>query len=1085
MRSYAFFSNRLECLAEGLQKQLVASRTPFERRLVIVPDGKIKSYLYRYFAMESESKVAFGIEVLTLPEALLELTRSHKKQSPFYFPSQLELSLHLEEKIAALQLEREEKACFSPLWKYLGEESVEIAPALRRKIISLSEQLSRFFSLLGMQPESVIDEWLKKEGWQQVLWKRIYTEGSLFSYPQKVLKGIIPSQEKIHLFGFSYIPKVYFDFFQKAICYSYLLSPSEYFWEDLYSDKERVFLGKVLEGKKVRLKVREQLDMYLRESNPLLANWGKMGKEFLQRIGQTEPYIEEYYVPSSKNTALARVQEDFYHLGEENEATFPKDNSLQLHACTSKLREVEVLHETLLQVIKQSDKDITPSDILVLSPSLASYIPYIHQVFEKSPLDYRIMDAAERDKDDLLSAFEHLLSLSEKRFERSAVLELFSFAPFQKKHGWTAEDMYLLSRWVDKASIQWGFNGENRKEILQASLGKLDAIENIGSWQHGLERLLSGLIFAINEEIDPNDLPFAMPEYALEWSESELLGTVIATLESLARDLKEIEQLSAPFSEWMVRLEKMAIEYFEGDEEGILLREIAKLKMLLKDCSTPFSLESFSRVFHSISRKQKRSFQGSQLQAVTFTELKIGSVLPSKVIYLLGMEEESFPRKELSLPMCDLASFKNRAYSPSKAEEDRYLFLEALLSARFYLMISYGRISSQDNKPQNAAAVVEELFTYIEHKYGVTDKTPLIISHPALSFHESYFMGKGNLAPLSATWQKAAKSYYGIDKKIPSPFISEFYGDNKNASEQVEAEKVSIKELTRFAKHPIKFFLQDVMGIYLPSLFQRDEPEFILPGYEKANLRSEMLKKSLDQALNISKSKGALPIGLFEDLASKRVKEESDTMHYFLKQWGIKKEDVVSFHFSDNCKTPVLQGSRWSLPALQIKSPSGTLFTIDGTLSDISDKGLLFYGENKIKDLVSVWPLYLLFLQTKSLAGIEPKTLYMTKKPEALLFDIDNSEDLLGSYLDYFMSCKRQASILMPAWSEWILQNNEKEFVKKMDARTFLDTSPFPDDYLRWIFLRDPTPSLEGLHALQKRISKKIFDPLFTRSKCS
>ena len=71
----------------------------------------------------------------------------------------------------------------------------------------------------------------------------------------------------------------------------------------------------------------------------------------------------------------------------------------------------------------------------------------------------------------------------------------------------------------------------------------------------------------------------------------------------------------------------------------------------------------------------------------------------------------------------------------------------------------------------------------------------------------------------------------------------------------------------------------------------------------------------------------------------------------------------------------------------------------------------------------------------------------------------------------------------MPAWSEWILENKEKEFLKKMEGKSFLDTSPFPDDYLRWIFLKDPSPSLEGLHALQKRMDKKIFEPLFTRSK--
>ena len=1082
MRSYAFFSNRLECLADGLQKQILSSRDPFERRLIIVPDGKIKSYLYRYFAIESQAKVAFGMEVLTLPEALLDLTRSHKKHSPFYFPTQLELSLYIEEKITALHLERKQDPCFSPLWRYLGEENSLPTPALRRKIISLSEQLSRFFSLIGMQMGAVIEEWLKKQGWQQAVWNLIYTEESLFSYPEKVLKGIAPAKEKIHLFGFSYIPKVYFDFFQKTSCYTYLLSPSEYFWEDLYSDKERVFLQKVLEGKKVRLKVREQLDMYLRESNPLLANWGKMGKEFLQRVGQTEPYIEEYYAPAAKTTALVRVQEDFTHLGEDVEASLPKDNSLQLHACTSQLREVEVLHENLLHLLKES-KDLTPSDILVFSPSLASYIPYIHQVFEKSPLDYRIMDVEEVNKEDVICGFQHLLSLSEKRFDLSAVLELFSYAPFQKKQGWTPEDMYLLSKWVNKVSIKWGLDGENRKEILQASLGSIGPVENIGSWEHGFERLLTGLVFAINDDIDPNDLSFAWPEYALEWTESELLGQVIGSLNDLARDLREISHLSAPFSEWIGILEKMAHHYFVADQEGAFTREWAKLKSLLIESSTPFSLQSFSRIFKSISRKRKSAFQGSHLQAVTFAELKIGSVLPCKVVYLLGMEEERFPRKELSLPMCDLAGLKNKTYLPSKAEEDRYLFLEALLSARDHFIISYLRVSSQDNKPQNAAAVVEELFTYVQHKYGVKDKTSLIISHPALSFHESYFITEKGYSPLSLSLQQAAKSYYGSEKKTQGPFIPEFYGDLGNSLEKIEAEKVSIKELTRFAKHPIKFFLQDILGIYLPSLFQRDEPEFILPGYQKASLRSEMLKKPVGGALTRSKSKGSLPLGLFEDLACKGLNEENEALNTCFKQWGINKEELVSFHFSETCKMPILQGSRWVLPALQIRSPLGTLFTIDGTLSDISNKGFLFYGENKIKDIVAAWPLYLVFLQAKSLVEIESETLYMTKKPEALVFDIDSSQDLLGSYLDYFLSCKNRASILMPAWSEWILENKEKEFLKKMEGKSFLDTSPFPDDYLRWIFLKDPSPSLEGLHALQKRMDKKIFEPLFTRSK--
>lgn len=1088
-KPHVFFSNQLECLALCLQKELFSFGCAFERRLVIVPDSGMKTYLYHHFAMKSEAKLAFGMEVMTLSEGLQELIRDQKKASPFYFPSHLDLSIYLEQEITSLHVQRKEDLLLDPLWKYLGEEKEQISATLRRKIISLSEQIARFFSMLGLQDDKVIQEWLCLGGWQQDLWKRLFSSDSLWSYPQKILQSMQPSLSKVHLFGFSFLPKVYFDFFQKGAAYTYLLSPSEYFWEDLYSDKERVFLQKVLEGKKVRLKVREQLDLYLKENNPLLGNWGKMGKEFLKRLGQTEPYIEEHYVPSYRSSALEFVQDDFLHLGvEEWGLLSEKDISLQLHACTSKLREVEVLQEMLLHLLKKSQDtktSILPSDVVILSPNLSEYVPYIHQVFGLSSIDYRIIDGVEKSKDDRIAALEHLFSLTQKRFSLSSILELFSFTPFQKKQGWKQEDIYMLSRWFEKAGIEWGYNAEHRKTILAKSVGKVEEVRLAGTWDHGLERLLTGLIMAVSEETSADDLSFAWPQYALEWNESELLGQAISVISSLFHDLEKIDSLNLSFDEWVSYLDLLAAKYLIEDEDRVFSSECQRLKKLLdKSASAPFSLESFKRVFHFLSRKRKSSFQGSHLQALTFSPFQEGMVVPSKVVYLLGMEEESFPRKEPSLPFCDLSALQNKSYLPSKAEEDRYLFLEALLSARKHFMVSYCRVSLQDQKPQTAAAVVEELFSYVKDKCkGQAGPASLMVSHPALSFNESYFAKNSSVSSVSITTQKAAKSYYGQQKSSLPPFFPEFYGEALVDIKPAETETVSIKELTRFAKHPIKFFMQDVLEMYLPSLFQKEEGEFILPAYEKSALRSEILKKPFEKVLKISGSKGILPSGLFHDVAKKKMKEETGAIEKQLSSWRLRKEEILGVSLSDTCKNPSFQASRWTLPALNIRSPLGTLFKVEGMLTDVTTSGFLFHGENKIRDLVQVWPLYLIFLQIAGKIECKTKSLYLTKKPEQLFFDIDQPEGFLGSYLDYFLLCKAEASLLMPVWAEWILENDAGEFEKKMQAKAFVETSPFPDDYLRWVFLRDPSPSLQGLYAQQKHIQRKIFEPLFTREK--
>ncbi|NDE82647.1 MAG: hypothetical protein EB051_03405, partial [Chlamydiia bacterium] len=953
---FVFFSNQLEELAKLAQQRLFSDRLALARRLIIVPDGQVKTFLYRYLSLESSAKVAFGLEILTLAEALHALTRQAKQENPFYIPTRLDFSINIEGMLSELYVSDQTDFSYGQLYQYFGERKQVIASTVRGKMISLSEELGHFFSIIGMQNKSVIDKWLSLPGWQQKIWKGIFSNNPLWAYPEKIVREVVPSIDQVCLFGFSYLPSIYLQFFQKVTVYAYLLSPSEFFWEDVYSDRERVFLQKVLEGKKIRLKVRQQLDFYLRESNPLLGNWGKLGREFIRQIGILEPYIEECYVHNTGDTSLKRLQNDFLHLGQDQyELESCDDDSLQIHSCTSKIREIEVFLEKV-QDLMTEDHSIEPKDIIVLSPDIDRYISYIHQVFSHSCLPYRITDSRSGGKEDLLLAIEHLFDLTDQRFELFAVLDFFSFSPFLKKQGWTQEQLGSLRRWAEKVCIQWGINKDNRQAILEKTVGQVEQVSDQGTWMHGLERLLSGLVFSRDDTEGVDGFDFPWPSYLVDWSESEFLGQVIKVLDNLYEDMKKAEHMQVSFADWLKYFEEMLPKYFAFTNDNLFLEECKKLQGAAPDMHGLFSLGSFKRVIASLSHLKKTSYQPSLLQAITFSSLKPGSALPYKVIYLIGMDEESFPRKESPGLVAGIGQITKGGYFPSQKDEDQYLFLEVLLSCRKHLLISYCRISSQDHKLQTASAPVEELIAYLDNKYPKKEGGKRVVIHPALSFDRSYFSEDCVFRPRSVYLQKLALSYYSHQKTPLPPFFPVFYGIQPSSTTP-SIETIRLDDLLKFAKNPIKFFFQDQLGIYFPSLFQKEDPEFILPGYQKAQLRKDSMQQDWIDVLDVARAKGHLPLGSFGDIAMKKIEQEQQLRGKQWSHWGIDSNNIHSICLNRSAKGSQFTKNTITIPGLEITSPAGIKFLIEGTLNDVTCKGICFHIDNTLQDLISIWPL--------------------------------------------------------------------------------------------------------------------------------
>ena len=94
-----------------------------------------------------------------------------------------------------------------------------------------------------------------------------------------------------------------------------------------------------------------------------------------------------------------------------------KDNSILISSCHSQLREVQVLHDKLLDIISE-DKNIKAGDILVICPNIQDYAAYIDSVFskyeiEKDKLPCLVADTTLLNSEPIVASFIELLKLPE------------------------------------------------------------------------------------------------------------------------------------------------------------------------------------------------------------------------------------------------------------------------------------------------------------------------------------------------------------------------------------------------------------------------------------------------------------------------------------------------------------------------------------------------------------------------------------------------------------------------------------------------------------------------------------------------
>ncbi|MGL6071370.1 exodeoxyribonuclease V subunit gamma, partial [Craterilacuibacter sp.] len=548
--------------------------------------------------------------------------------------------------------------------------------------------------------------------------------------------------------------------------------------------------------------------------HPLLASLGKQGRDFFDLIaGDTELDPHPLYSDTPGDSLLCRLQRDMLTLANPTSPDYalqlPADGdvSIELHATHGAMRELEVLKDRLLARFA-ADSSLTPADIVVLTPDINAYAPFIDSVFGKrsdagaANIPYTIADRTVQREQSLLASFAALLDLLDSRFAADDVLSLLDCDALLLRFGLSPADVPFIHDWVRRSGIRWG-----RDAAHKVALGLPGDARH--SWRWGLDRLLLGGILPDAMAGDMRSPLFGglLPAGGASGSLAETLARFAALLETLF-ELADVWQVAAPPADWAGRVSRAAAALFTVDESGEDALSVlfdAGAELAQDAALAGYGGEVGLAVVRDYLKRRLKQSSGSGFLAgrVTFCAMVPMRSIPFRLLCLIGMNDGAYPRDERPVSF-DLIARHPQKGDRSRRFDDRYLFLEAILSAREALYLSWVGRSARSDEPLPPSALVSELIDCLTAMAGEDMGRHLVCTHPLQPFSsDNYRAGRASFEP-------AFFAALTAERRVAPPFAaSPLPLDTPRV--------VALSALIRFWQNPVRSFLGDQLGIRLAA----------------------------------------------------------------------------------------------------------------------------------------------------------------------------------------------------------------------------------------------------------------------------
>ncbi len=1089
-----FTSNKLEILVEQLAQMV---KTPVSSTLaaeiIVVQSTGMERWLSLELAKHNGicANIQFPFPNSFLEEIAKQVMPAFPEPSPFD-PDVLMF------KIMKMLPDCTQLTGFEHLKAYLAKDATHL------KRLQLANKLADIYDQYQVFRPEMIFQWEQgdqsakeahpEDKWQAQLWRQL-VKGQENRHRASLQRDLIkklksdPSQftnlpQRIFIFGISYLPLFHMEAFvalsQLVEMNLFLLNPCREYWSDIVSEKQMQRIKR-----KYPPSADTAAELHLEEGNRLLASMGTHGKDFFTVVSGFDFQTHADYRDPGCTHLLACIQSDILNLRDRKATadhvkdqskpmaaseTPPSsrlddsDTSIQIHCCHSPMREIEVLHDNLLAMFDENPH-LMPKDIVVMTPDIEAYAPFIQAVFEAQTderlrIPFSIADQNARSQSRLIDGFFSLLDLKGSRVSAARVMRLLESPGVKEKFKLDITDIEVVERWISDTRIRWGIDDSSRQK-----LGLPAVSEN--TWQAGIQRLLLGYAMpGKNQRMFEGILPYDN----VEGNEIHSFGKFLDFSDCVFRYVGELNR-PKQLKQWRTVLKHLLDDFFQPDEETE--REIQSLRNILDDLGNRQTEIEFNEQlefetirFYLGRRLDKLSFgSGFMTGGVTFCAMLPMRSIPFKIVCLVGMNSDRFPRDFQALTF-DLIAKHPQPSDRSRRNDDKYLFLESIISAREKLYISYVGQNIQDNSRIPPSVLVSELLDTIEKGFDLPGQNILeqvVTFHRLQAFSPQYFKNDAQLFSYSEENRDAAACLNKREK--PTALITRILPLTPVEKEALP--QLDLESLCRFFSNPARFLLQQRLGIYLDkttTLTDKRE-DFELKFLDKYRVEQNMLHsrlkgRDLDDYRPLQLALGQLPharVGTFY------YNEMSIDVDHFVS----KIEPFTDRKIADPMEAQI-----------EIND-----FRLQVRLPEIYERGLIQvrYAKQRAQDILRSWIYHLAFCEVRPQKRKRPSVLIF--KNIAWQFNpVDLQRQFLADLIDVFKQGLENPLHFFP--------NASLEYVKQEQLKGKSKTSALKMAQKKWLstdFARGESDDpyfdicfkmVDPFDASFQEIAKTVFEPL-------
>ncbi len=590
------------------------------------------------------------------------------------------------------------------------------------------------------------------------------------------------------------------------------------------------------------------------QDHPLLAAWGQQARDFLHLVDEadphTDPRVDHFVDPLGEArtpSALAHLQADILanrHPQRSSEHPLPIDGSLVFCKAHSPLREVQALHDQVLEWMT-NDPQLQARDIVVMVSDLQAFEPLVRATWgafdEADPRHVPFQIARPHpEQAAMLDCVQAGLNLMQSPFTLGDTLAWLAHPAVSNQFGLDEDDLHRLGQWLHDSAVRWGLDVDHATrhgwpQALQSHTAH--------TWVQGLQRLL--LSHAMGTAgVASGAAPAWEGLLVLDGVggvNADGLNGLVSCLDAM-RQFEATLQAQLNPKAWGDVLTQWLSTFFKPSnesQEAVLTELQQALEQWLQACEAcgfdaPLPL-------NVVSLHWMESVRAAQMGArlisggVVFTTAMPLQSVPFKRVAMLGLNDGQFPRlrTKRDFDLLDMPGW-GRPGDRSRHDDDRYLLLQALLSARDGFYGSWQGFQAQDGKPLPASVLVNQLLEVIEHTVGQAWPVRTL---PLQAHGMAYFELTPSQAP---TWSTHAREWHAARqaslRASPAAGGEEDSASTKagplvvpslpSASEASPPLEWTLPALVAWLRHPIDAFAKERLGVVW------HEPPEVMPDAE-------------------------------------------------------------------------------------------------------------------------------------------------------------------------------------------------------------------------------------------------------------